>query len=149
MWREVPLQDSLLTGDDIYLLTLHFCAYSFYRNSKHFVSECKSVSESKCNSESCRKRRRVQRKGDNVAKLAVVVLSVPLCDRHFHLWPVESGDEDCEVAVVVFQLVGFSLISLWLLAVVVFRLQYHRERDVIVGMCTWSLCTGPDHKHVL
>ena len=34
------------------------------------------------------------------------------------------------------------------LAVVVFRLQYHRERDVIVGMRTWSLCTGPDHKHV-
>ena len=50
------------------------------------------------------KRRRVQRKDDNVAKLAVVVLSVPLCDRRFHLWLVESGDKVCGVAVVLFRL---------------------------------------------
>ena len=46
----------------------------------------------------------IQWKSDNHAKLAVVVSSVPLCDRRFHLWPVESGDKVSEVAVVVFHL---------------------------------------------
>ena len=41
---------------------------------------------------------------DNHAKLAVVVSSVPLCDRRFYLWPMESGDVVCEVAVVVLRL---------------------------------------------
>ena len=38
------------------------------------------------------------------AKIAVVVLLVPLCDRHFHLWHVESEDKVYEEAIIVFRL---------------------------------------------
>ena len=71
---------------------------------------CKSVRKSVSPSEIRKAVRKddellfVRRKSDNHAKLAVVVSSAPVCDRRFHLWPVESGDEVCEVAVVVFRL---------------------------------------------
>ena len=39
-------------------------------------------------------------------EVSVVVSSVLLCARRFNLWPVESGDEVNEVAVVVFRLLS-------------------------------------------